>query len=819
MVEHQIGSSRPEVAKEVTELPSRTREQRRLLAALEQDVPIHGPNREFFDHQFELAVNSLLNKDQQTAVHAAADMLLWRWFGGADQPLPDSVALFFGSENRLIYNPKSSIGVANPSAEQYLKSWIGNKEPERSGLFKGAALESYISAMPMHNFLRSFLVEAPVIQELRLSDQERLARERQIEADVRHRYGMADGKPFERYTPAWKELQRHFYLLDEETSPRLDRKPSDPKAKFEAWLLAEAQSRWSSQHPSWYPNTGGPPEVKIIGLASITQDYSDFDMALRADSFQLSNGETLPFNSVMNGFMDDQYETGPYTIPRLDAGLLEDFSANLLLKNMQYKQALAAAVHSVTERYLYFNNGQLDDSLLIAIRRPRGDIYTELPESYLRHNTLAIDKPQSNDVLVVSRERYSQDIHSTIGDVLYRSRPQDAARLVDFQTFERVRQLPLPKSDKLQDYDLVLQFDPKMELAVNDAKPRDGHGREPYIAGFDLVATDGDKWYFNRSELDPYEGSGQIKLEKNGIDLLRQKYSANGMTALAQALQGIETMSAADLASIIRQHSDYTFDTSLPEFSKITSGMMVSIGAFTQFVRDGRVQMQCAGAATFLGYSLEIALEGSTAVQSDGWLMTDSARLTAVRHAQTLLIYQGRQFLLDATPNADAAGGRSLDITGNFGRGRFGRRRSTAQAHREIENHPQLPHVATESPAEEIEIEPPKTADLSELLAEHEPQRIEACKERVEQILSAVLDIPKQNLAEDLIKLSRDDPVYRAYEALHKKPPVGTRADQIAAAAEYIESYVKKGDAGWRKRHGVPLYNPDFMHLLRQALL
>lgn len=814
MIEHQLGSYRPESGEQKkVQLPPRRAEEQALLEALNKDEYLSGLSPEFYEQQFELAVNSLLNKDQQAAVRAAADKVLWRWFGEADQPLPDSLAINFNG--LLIYNPKGSVTSFNYSAEEYLKKWTVNNQP-RARLHQELAVAKLIETMSTYNFLRSFLVETPVIQELRLSDQERLARERQIEADVRRRYGMADGKSFERYTPAWQELQRHLYQLDEETSPGLDRKPSDPKAKFEAWLLAEAQSRWSSQHPSWYPSTGKPPDVKIIGLGPNPEEHSSSKIA-----FRLSDGQALTFKRIMYGCLDDQYdESGPYILPRqLDRGLLEEFSSNLLQKNMQYKEALAEAVHKTAESYFDTNDGNLDDSLLIAIRRPSGDIYTELPESYLQYNTLAIDEPQFYDVKVVSRERYSQDIHRTIGDVLYRSRPQDAARLVDFQTFERVRQLPLPTSDRLHDYDLVLQFDPKMELAVNDAKPRDGHGREPYIAGFDLVATDGNKWYFNRSELDPYEGSGHIKLEKNGIDLLRQKYSAFGMTALAQALQGIDAMSAADLASIIRQHSDYTFDTSLPEFSKRTSGMMVSIGAFTQFVRDGRVQMQCTGAATFLGYSLEIALEGSTAVQSDGWLMTDSAKLTAVRHAQTLLIYQGRQFLLDATPNADAAGGRGLDITGNFGSGRFGRLRSTAQAHREIENHPQLPHAATELPAEEAEPEPPKTADLSELLAEHEPQRIEACKERVEQILSAVLDIPKQKLADRLIKLSRDDPVYRAYEALHKKPPVGTQSDQITEAAQYIDDYVRNGDAGWRKRHGVPLYNPDFMHLLRQALL
>lgn len=761
-------------------------------------------------HRFDQAVNGLvdsqLKPEDREAIRAAADLIGWEWFGKPDEELPQTQALYQTSDDgvHMVFEPGSPLNEINQlNVALYILDQLSDISEERKKFFTSikeavpVALAGIIRESPIYALFSAFLIEQPEAKDQPITPSWRRIRESQIEHDIRRRYGVTEGDHVLPRTVADLALRKEIHHLDSETMPRQSTKPQDAYTRLNEWLLEEAQG--------WLPDSVGASD-KVVEIF-IPQD----DKGISATEITVRTQSGI-IHDVDEAAMEWSYEVLQYQAKQTPWGEQDFYGRWLgydLLRALYIdperdvkgalEKTVTAQSHFELDNVLYSDNPQ--SHVLFRLRRPVGTVYAELPKfpevpNYhfnVRDERIAIHDPES----LRDRER------CTIGWVSHSDNQPDVTRLIT----TRNQQTDYPKFPDA--YDLAIDFTSEAEF-VNDEAGDYHQQEEPHIPGFEVVAREGGRWYFARTENDPYAGADSLLIDREGIARLRTTYGSLGLDSLAAKLAQYDEISAYELGLLVKDNSDYTFDSSL-SYGK-TKSARPELHELKKYVVNGRMQVQCTGAASFLGLSLESAIPGCRSKQIRGKVLTNQERISAVGHAQTLVAYRGVQFILDSTPPGLAGTANSIG-SGNSG---------------QLFNHPRTPISQGTNTApstssrrgkdlETIIDDLPKIA-ISELISESRVLNAALTRPRLERLLQVALRASsKDELYKKAVALKPADPIRRSLEAAIQQEADPENATHIAQVIDYLEGYLR-ATPEMRKRIGVPKYDSSLIQVILTSL-
>lgn len=191
------------------------------------------------------AVDKLLtthpNPDQQAALLIAAGMYEWFRFGEREDQLPLGLVKVVDDNTKAVCVCYDRSLIAEQDVEY---TWAAIEEMAGrplTGQFPDSLrwqLDEYRSTLAQvveqtegHQLVQSLLTDPPVREHPQpLTPWQRTAREAQIDAEVRWRYGIPEREPIPPRSPADYARRRALYHLDDETTPRRQRELSPDDA-------------------------------------------------------------------------------------------------------------------------------------------------------------------------------------------------------------------------------------------------------------------------------------------------------------------------------------------------------------------------------------------------------------------------------------------------------------------------------------------------------------------------------------------------------------------------------------------------------------
>lgn len=794
------------------EQPPLSAEEQALLDALTPPAGVLQDWQQRFDTVVGEVIDSQLDPRQKQIFRAVADRVGWEWFGQPGEALPETLVLYRGAASGTLhvrYRPDIAPAYRLPQHELHLQTRLKPIIEERKTFFSSkynevvAATGDIIRTGPQYRLFQGFLVESPdKLHDLPLTSAWRGIREAQIKEEVRRNYGVAasDELALRSYSPAGRALQQGFSRLDDETMPRPEKAPSDEFSKLHNWLLGEAQD-WISGDEELQPGERVVDFVARLYTNEQEKPGREFCVKTSAGNLYPTSDECADWSSELcNG----EYPREPLAVEIRDQFLGYWLLHELYWRNdatrrnvpIALERAVEMLAHDEMNSIMWGNEPDID--VLLTLRRPTGPIYTEFPE--VDERTRPLFQESSESVTIHDQESVERQRWQVAGEVIYRDTERDVQRLITAQ--HQNTQYPT----RADNYDLILQFKYLTEFSVENSV------REPFIPGFRIVARNGDRWSFVRTETDPYTGADNITIAQAGISRLQTIYQQLGLQELGDKLAQHDQLSVLELERLISNNSDYTNDITLGldqpgRYNKPT------FESFKSYVVDGRLQAQCTGAASFLALSLEAALPGAVSRQIGGRILRNQNLINEIGHAQTLLTFQGQQYILDATP--PGPGGADLG-TGD------GAYRTEGLTPHQFEPHSRIADelVLAKAPVDgvpDIDLSSLSTTTLSEIAESYKEVNALSRRQQLEHALQVILEVPNgQALYQKVVALSRADPIRRSLEAVIKSSR-DNQDDVLVAARDYLARF-SQADAATRKRLNLPDYDAELVTLLDNIL-
>lgn len=729
-----------------------------------------------------------LTQAQRDAVRAGITNMCWVDLN-PNQELPPELCLYVprrsddsrDQRQQLRVGPRPDLK-GTPELQYLFRDKFKGLRDERQKFFESRRSEiepilaDLIRSGPQYAFLKTFDIEQPAITDQPLNQHWRRIRENQIEEDIRHRFGIPKGEHIPLHSEADRELRKSFQGLDSETMPRKEEEKIGGLTKFRAWL--------KTQLKYWMDDT----ELKKLGepidfrSELVDEDGEGEEYTIQIVISKSGEQEAFDIDEWSKALCEDERPHGGYYS---DTGFDEDLAYHMVHNLDQARsvgELLELAVQETVATHAF--QRAIDSNVRLSLLRLRGDVYPASPNP--NGNNIELETGRK-EVGVVNKDRLIADLDRHMGSVERREHPDGINRIISHTPASR--NFPFRTNKPV---DLVINFSHNTQFAGITGS----EGLVPVIPGFETVAKDGPRWMFTKSEADPYQGSANITIESEHVRDLADTYDSLGLHALADSLRTSGDVSVADLVKLVRANSDYTFDRAFYMFD------LDSLDNFSQAVQNGRLQVQCSGAAAFLGMSLEKVLPESMCTQISGLVLNASTngRIDGASHAQILLGYKGQQYILDATPPAP----EGLDVTAGEG---FDRMANTVRDEpKELPDKPK--------PLKKIESEKPIPLEI--VLEESEELLIESVRKRVQEVLRQVFNAPNdQALYQLAIGLKEGDPIRQSLAAVLRLQPGQTVL--VEGVLDYLETY-SKANASLIKNAGLPQYDPALISLLTAAL-
>jgi hypothetical protein len=768
-------------------------------------------NMDALKTEFETSAAEALGKCNDThiaeLVNAGADYYRWLLFSEPGDELPNTLAIVSLQEDGLaqgqlgvrinpnhpaaLYGPKGAIEAFTDLAGSRLHNTFVQRfllnGPEQVWYGPLTELtETVVRETPTFKLLKSFEETNEDGGERALTEQERRFKEADIERETRRKYGMTDTEPLHRGTPAARSMQRQIMQLDDERKPNT-KNTETPEQRAQAFFIHQFNAE--------NERNGMPPK---------SARYRDGVAEVQASTFPgsyvpINIVRLLPAQLIINAMTESYGHKGFYT-ETIEQQMVEQ-TLSRLGGNIAWSQKLeevathAAYVMRSALRF-EFKSGvsvrEITSPVFMSLLAPKGPVYdakeykntdSTLPVAAL-HEQLRFSVARPN---IVDREQLEDLLKTPMASVIRRGNAADDTKARVVSQFITGIPEGLPTSTTDADLQLVLT---------------DQFGSTPYfsIPGYDLVAVDRTAYSYqykrNMESHDPYGPLPYVAVDKQtAINFL----NAYGFTAAGEAFAKAEPTVAA-LVEAIKGTSDYSF-TQLPV---VENWELPRISRLIP-TKTGRAQLQCTGAQVLLKDVLS-EMFGPEAVNGlNGYMLeAGNGTMSKAGHAQVLFTYDGKSYILDATPGSEeivVPGQRTVQRERL--RDKLLRRRDKNAALAFVDVAP----LDLEDSAEAVQ---PVHASVQE-------SRPVINQESVREELTATLQRyfkqpTSQKLFGELLKLSQDDPVRRTMSATMRD----VTQDELQSLQTYLQNYASKPEVA--KRHNLQVYGPALMQTLSQAV-
>jgi hypothetical protein len=632
----------------------------------------------------------------------------------------------------------------------------------------------------------------------------RTIRERQIDQTVRQRHGIRDNEVVQSGTQAHRELVRDVYRLDEETikQPVTDIQLSGIERARQYLIPYIIESLRESSDLS--------DNIDEIDIQFTISEHLHSSMM----SFKEASGEKRKL--YIGRFLSpvarriQELSIGDGVLKEIIQDRLRDLLHAILdPKTKSLRDALEVSrtkgVLAQAKKELRFESTPLFGNL---INHPQKSFFYEFRGDSTGNNELRIAAATRNEKRypvedIFSNEAYvstkSSQEERRMQTLAWRKGSSNGARLMTRQNGSIV----------LPDYAAL----PDMTVKVDE------NDFVPSFPGYTMVSVSPEGAYGFRYEKmnDPYVPCNiQIPEEKRLS--LADEYDSVGLHNAAEQVRYLYGLTVENLVEILRRNSEYVY------MSKgFHSRNIYSLETISDIVsEDGKLYVQCTGAAQVLKTSLEYAFGVGSANTISGYLSTESQqRISKLGHMQTTFKHKGKLFILDATPSGGS--GRSAAAPESIGPEeksllrRIMARLTVAQP-TDVENSvdavEEIINMFNEAPREKVhisnieatnqEIESPSLPKIEDISPKLKIATLE--------YLKVYFDLPSDEaLFKHLVKLPPHDPLRRSAEVALRAAKGTISVEEIAEAAHYL-AVVAKSDQRQRETVDAEMYDARSLH-------
>ncbi|HEV2402568.1 MAG TPA: hypothetical protein VGS08_00005 [Candidatus Saccharimonadales bacterium] len=740
-----------------------------------------------------------ISPSQQDAISAYTGLIEWQVLGRQGDCLPQGAVLATTREGLC------------PMLD-YRVPWLNRSIDELPTQFKRLGLQSVLDRawadidsrkIEIEAVIRDMIHNTAEYQLLRSFDQPQhrpvevpinrfwhQVRASQLEQEARRQFGLRPDEQIPMHSPAAAKLQRGLYELDEEMMRRP--RPRPEQGQQEAILRAQAYfTPWIIE--AYTQHLGLP-------LGSIYYDDERESLYIRAQD----GSKDMPAGIVIENAIDKLNETlfvGPEEMRFLGWQLL--YEAVGIIMNPQTKTGLREAIDISVDRSIREVAQLLRESiahadlgvtifatkLMTLLRQPRAHIVgldslidaSEQQYLFSQYHWGGVFHDRSD---VLTRTELLRDLHTELGHVEH-YRPASCRvplRLLLFEPDQQQQDLP--------------PFAPHEELVIRLSQALDSEV-VPRILGYTLVSRSSpDRRYgFIASPSgDPYQECS-VPINNQQRQILIARYMQLGLHPLVQQLTDANNLTVAMLVKMVRGEMEYV----LPD--RPVTHHLNNWGDFTEVVQDGRLQVQCTGAASFLKKSLqEVFGPGCAGVARGNTINGTTSFINRLGHAQVAFSNDGWQYLLDAVPPI------SIDTRPTH------QRLPEEWAFRRIPN-ASAPRLIRDLTAADYNVElplkPPKPLD----------EQVGDLMNSVVEQLKVAFDLrTNEKLYAYLVGLPRHDPARQTLELLMHFKTQPMADEQRRVIVRYLIRCVD-ADPKDKRRQGIDHYSTTFLEYLRDTAM
>ena len=759
----------------------------------------------------EKVAATVINPDQQRAVAVYAGVLDWHWFGKPHDPTP---------EGMVVTSHNDSLGLSLDRRIPYINDQLGFLDGQLNQVGLRKAIEPYLDEVEarkpevtavvtdfilnsaQYKLLASFDDPQNKPETAPLNSYWRQIREQQVEGSLRERYGYSPDEQLPPDSPLHHELRLRRHQLDIESlvQPQSAKGSQDALRRARAYLTPyvakeyeDGQVKRSDPHEfgDIYYDPGNGLYIRYKG------EEEGEDAGVELWDYARDAGWSIT----------EKTYTGPEDLDFIAA----DFVGNAIEKILdpraggKYSDILQAAVDSTIELAIerLYDVVRASGSGLsysheepgtMLLRKPHGEIvdWQSMYDLKFYHRRL-----KDEDWSVVFRSKSDISTAAEIEhDLAFPIGQVNKYGPANFRTNGRLLQSQVrrePVGRTSVDEDLVITL-------TMSSEP----GTVPYIPGYQLVSASAfmDRFGFRADpEGDPYQDCPVIINQKRR-QTLAQAFSSIGLTELADQVKDHSRLTATELANLIRASAFYYAPNQIGNWSDdVVPKRITYIDNFDQYaqlVDNGKLRVQCSGAANFLKQSFEIAFGGGCASVVGGQVIhPNDDVINFAGHAQTVFTHKGRQYILDATPSSHLSGQTGDDITEG---GDYLRPRHAAN----------VPQLALADHAEEITVYQPKP---ERTVAEYTVELINSLTEQYKVTFDLGSD---EMLYNYLVRLPIHDPARRTLEMLLQYQDGKLDQSQISEISDYIE-HCAEASLDLRRKAGFGHYTVNFLEQLRNT--
>ncbi|MET1033369.1 MAG: hypothetical protein ABWX94_02630 [Candidatus Saccharimonadales bacterium] len=560
------------------------------------------------------------------------DILEWDLFGQLGDTLPKGLALVQSDEDtRVKFDERRWFAyhcaetthrdLEKVGAEEVINT-VRTDLMSRERDAKLSLLESVAMQTPLYAFLESFdqqVMTSP--EEVPLNEEKRQAKLNEALEKIRRVHHLAPGEPITKGSPAEYDARKARGKLELAT----ELSAQTPFSQGDA--LTRAREYYSSRLMQIiYPDTSDDyrqqERVRLLRTEN-SDELGDLISELIYDEATVLKVDDMDplAREVTMALLDT-------AITRILLSPPERDYADLLRSSVSTTST--STLETIWEPIGRLNFTSRDSGLRAWLLSPRAEVVhdSEVEGRMDSHR-------HATDATLLTAREIAKERSVIVGHV--RSPIADGnMRLV--QTQLRDENMP----DIPDDYDLFLSLYITAEMSLQYA--------DPYVPGFTLVGRtrQENKYAFVRDpEGDPY-APARMPIEKARLEGLTEKYNQLGLTELSDRLTSVEAVTVEELVALLKDYSEYFIPDKVP-------GSLVdrpsTFEGFELLVNDGKLQVQCTGAAKFLELSLEYIFGPGTTRIIDGITLSDDVTLRAIRHAQVGFTHEGRLYILDSTPS------------------------------------------------------------------------------------------------------------------------------------------------------------------------
>ncbi|NUS72294.1 MAG: hypothetical protein HOQ05_02700 [Corynebacteriales bacterium] len=589
---------------------------------------------------------AIADPDDREVFRANVDELRFMYFAQSGESVPSTLYLQRARDGVFFNNTfvESSDETADYFSErsQVISDQRDSLVAARQGAIK-SAVSRIVYESPQYQFLSALIDSTNDVREAPLDQLKIFSRKANEDSALKIRNRIPVDRAIDRtsHHALRVERDRIHAAIDRETTQT--RTSGNQRERIHHWILASINE---------HGRKSSDDHVDVVDIYQPSADVSE--LMIRRVS-----GVDVPSYVVMDRWSDSLLrQIAPQGLEKhLFRDLTRNFIKLFYLNNgVDARSCLVEAAQQAIERNAHFLTFESfaetsNTSMLLHLKQPQGQIF-DTSQTPLRAYRETSEEPDRR-ITISSWEEVQREKEIILGSITHRDAWDGVTRVIQ-QEPHLGSQLPAPI--EAGEYDLVLNF-------PNSAEGWLHQGHRPKIGGYELVAHAEDTWAFQRTAIDPYQGSRRLLLPTARLSGLVEQYKSIGLRASAHFRRvfqhpGMTPASLADLVQAGKAVANYTYDTTLQNLSHAKDSSALTLKDFSSYVRDRVLNFQCDGAFEFIRASTEYLLPHLHVERVSGLKLGADELIHASLHAQARVTGDGHDCIIDATP-ADTGGARN----------------------------------------------------------------------------------------------------------------------------------------------------------------